>query len=148
MWGPGADRHAKLLIHLAMEGSLLEAYSHRARDANTDIQRHVSVGGLGAVEGHRNRLGCAVERHMLRLRMRATTKSRAASRTTSRTLANNSYDEEPTDSGRVQAIHGSEAATRRFASMMSCRAGCTSALMCERSPINTSGHGRKSRRRQ
>jgi hypothetical protein len=26
--------------------------------------------------------------------------------------------------------------------------GCASALMCERSPINTSGRGRKSRRRQ
>jgi hypothetical protein len=24
-WGPEADRHAKLLIHQAMEGSLLEA---------------------------------------------------------------------------------------------------------------------------
>ena len=26
--GPDADRHSKLLIHQAMEGSLLEAYSH------------------------------------------------------------------------------------------------------------------------
>jgi EAL domain-containing protein (putative c-di-GMP-specific phosphodiesterase class I) len=26
--GPGADRHAKLLIHLAVEGALLDAYSH------------------------------------------------------------------------------------------------------------------------
>jgi hypothetical protein len=26
-WGPGADRHAKLLIHTAVEGALLDAYS-------------------------------------------------------------------------------------------------------------------------
>jgi single-strand DNA-binding protein len=38
------------------------------------------------------------------------------------------YDQEPTDRRRVQAIHGSEAARGRFASMTSCRAGCTSAL--------------------
>ncbi len=29
-WGPGADRHAKLLIRLAVEGALLDAYSHSA----------------------------------------------------------------------------------------------------------------------
>src|ERR1700722_12750001 len=28
--GPDADRHAKLLIHLAVEGSTLNAYSHSA----------------------------------------------------------------------------------------------------------------------
>jgi hypothetical protein len=27
-WGPDADRRAKLLIHLAVEGALLGAYSH------------------------------------------------------------------------------------------------------------------------
>jgi hypothetical protein len=30
--GPDADRHAKLLIHLAVEGSLLDAYSHLIPD--------------------------------------------------------------------------------------------------------------------
>jgi hypothetical protein len=30
-WGPGADRHAKLLIHTAVEGALLDAYSQSTR---------------------------------------------------------------------------------------------------------------------
>jgi hypothetical protein len=30
-WGPDGDRHAKLLIHLAVEGSTLNAYSHSSR---------------------------------------------------------------------------------------------------------------------
>jgi hypothetical protein len=35
-WGPDADRHAKLLIHLAVEGSTLNAYSQRACDTASD----------------------------------------------------------------------------------------------------------------
>jgi hypothetical protein len=33
IWGPDADRHAKLLIYLAVEGSLLDACSHKTKPA-------------------------------------------------------------------------------------------------------------------
>ena len=31
IWGPDADRHAKPLIHLAVQGSVLDAYSQLLR---------------------------------------------------------------------------------------------------------------------
>jgi len=44
-WGPGADRHAKLLIYLAVKGSLLDACSHAI--AACDSRVHLgAVGGL------------------------------------------------------------------------------------------------------
>ena len=37
-WGPDADRHAKLLIHLAMEGSTLNAYLQVANSRMTTVR--------------------------------------------------------------------------------------------------------------
>ena len=39
MRGPDADRRAKLLIHLAVEGALLGAYSQAAENSDTDASR-------------------------------------------------------------------------------------------------------------
>ena len=55
-WGPDADRHAKPLIHLAVEGALLGAYSHQFTcgfikhrlDALNDWGNHSSLRNLDA----------------------------------------------------------------------------------------------------
>jgi hypothetical protein len=70
--------------------------------------------------------------------------AQAACRTTLRTSVSN----KPMTTNRPTSDTWKRAVTRRFASMTWCHAGCILALMCERSPINTSGRGRKSRRRQ
>jgi hypothetical protein len=52
-WGPEADRHAKLLIHLVMEGSLLDAYSHSsAPNINHELEtlERVPIGAQQRLE--------------------------------------------------------------------------------------------------
>ena len=59
VWGPDADRRAKLLIHLAVEGALLGAYSHLTPLHATRgpprpaLLRYVGLrdAGLGSIRG-------------------------------------------------------------------------------------------------
>jgi hypothetical protein len=45
IWGPDADQRAKLLIYLAVEGALLEAYSQCGSTAFSASSRNVDLNG-------------------------------------------------------------------------------------------------------